>query len=145
MLHYFAYGSNMDSEQMKTRCPSSFGLLGVGVLKGWRFFINSRHVANITQSKNSKVYGLLFEINKDCLESLDRSEGYPKIYDRQELTIIFEGKKINAWVYIDSNSTRLGRPRSNCLERVVEAAENFKFPKDYIKHLKSFYIGNERG
>lgn len=142
MVHYFAYGSNMDLEQMKARCPSKYNLLGVGELKGWKFFINSRKVANITQRKNSRVYGLLFEISKNCLETLDICEGYkrhPKIYDRQKLTIQYEDKKKRAWVYIDGNSTKLGKPWPNYLEKIVKAAENSKFPKEYIKHLKSFY------
>lgn len=139
MIHYFAYGSNMDLEQMKTRCPSGYNLLGLGLLKGWKFFINSRGVANITQRENSKVYGLLFEISESCLESLDSCEGYPDTYDRQKLTILLGDKEIKAWIYIDGNFTRLGKPKLNYLERIVETAEKFEFPEDYIKHLKSFY------
>lgn len=139
MVYYFAYGSNMDLGRMKARCPSSYNLLGPGVLKGWKFFINSRGVANITQRKNSRVYGLLFEISESCLSSLDSYEGYPDTYDRQKLTILFENKKISAWTYIDGNSTKLGKPKQGYLKKIIKAAEKFKFPKDYTKYLKSFY------
>lgn len=141
MANYFAYGSNMDLEQMKTRCPRNYNLLGVGKLEGWEFFINSRGVANIIMDENSKVYGLLFEITKRCLNCLDMHEGYPKIYGRSELSIRFKGKEINAWVYIDNNFREIGKPRTNYLERIIKVAENkeFRFPGNYIKHLKSFY------
>lgn len=32
---YIAYGSNMDMEQMKFRCPDA-QLLGTGILENWR-------------------------------------------------------------------------------------------------------------
>jgi len=139
MVYYFAYGSNMDLNQMKDRCPRNHKFLDVGELEGWEFFINQRGVANIIMDENSNVYGLLFEITKRCLNCLDMHENYPELYGRSELSIKFGDKKVDTWVYIDNNFIKVGKPRTNYLERIVEAAEKFKFPKDYIKHLKSFY------
>lgn len=130
---------------MKARCPRNHRFLDVGELEGWEFFINQRGVANIIMDENSKVYGLLFEITKRCLSCLDMHEGYPDFYGRSELPIKFKDKEVNAWVYIDSNSIKVGKPRPNYLEKIVKTAEKFKFPRHYIKHLKSFCIGNERG
>lgn len=138
MINYFAYGSNMDLEQMKTRCPSGHKLLGVGVLEDWEFFVNSRGVANIIMDENSKVYGLLFKISETCVGNLDEHEGYPNIYSRLDLPIKFNDEEINAWVYIDNNFKEVGKPRTNYLDRIVKAAQKFEFPKKYIKHLKSF-------
>lgn len=137
---YFAYGSNMDLEQMKARCPRSHKFLGVGELYDWEFFINSRGVANIIMNGDSEVYGLLFKITERCLNCLDMHEGYPRIYGRLELPVKFGNEEeVNAWVYIDNNFLEVGKPRTNYLERIVEVAQKFEFPEDYIKHLKSFY------
>ncbi|KAH6892529.1 AIG2 family protein [Thelonectria olida] len=45
---YFAYGSDLSTEQMQQRCPYSTPA-GLAHLEGWRWFINSRGYANIAQ------------------------------------------------------------------------------------------------
>ena len=39
MVYYFAYGSNMDEERLKERCPDSKSV-GSGVLKGYKLVFN---------------------------------------------------------------------------------------------------------
>ena len=43
---YFAYGSNMDADQMGRRC-SAAAIIGTASLEGYRFIINSRGVATV--------------------------------------------------------------------------------------------------
>ncbi|CVL01172.1 uncharacterized protein FMAN_10348 [Fusarium mangiferae] len=45
---YFAYGSNLSTEQMRRRCPYSTPV-GLAYLKGWRWIINERGYANVVQ------------------------------------------------------------------------------------------------
>jgi len=40
---YFAYGSNMDKDQMANRCPES-NFAGTALLKDYRFIINRRGI-----------------------------------------------------------------------------------------------------
>ena len=139
-MKYFAYGSNMDSEQMKDRCPRNHKLLGVAELEGWEFFINSLGVASIAidQESESEVYGLLYEISEKCLACLDMHEGYPNAYGRDKEKIVFNNKEVEAWVYFEKRSIKTGTPRPNYLERIIQAAIKFDFHKDYVKHLESF-------
>jgi len=137
-IYYFAYGSNMNPEQMENRCPRNHKLLRKGTLEGWEFFINSRGVANIIMSENTNVYGLIFEISDRCLNCLDMHEGYPRIYQRDDLPIKFKRESLNAWVYIDKNFIQVGRPRTNYLEPIIDAAIKFNFPGAYITHLQKF-------
>jgi hypothetical protein len=76
-IDYFAFGSNMHISQMATRCPSSF-FLGRGILKGYRFQINERGVANIVQSASDYVEGFVFSMNRAEKTILDRNEGVKK-------------------------------------------------------------------
>lgn len=139
MVYYFAYGSNMDLTQMDSRCPRNYERLEEkAVLEGWEFIINERGVANIRRKENSEVYGLLFKITVRCRNCLDMHENYPKTYDRPKLTIKFRGRDKKTLVYIDKKHTQRGKPRIGYLEKIVRAAGKFKFPKDYIEHLKSF-------
>ncbi|UKZ55488.1 hypothetical protein TrVGV298_009312 [Trichoderma virens] len=45
---YFAYGSNLSTEQMRQRCPYSTAV-GLGKITGWRWIINARGYANIVR------------------------------------------------------------------------------------------------
>ncbi|KAF4985149.1 hypothetical protein FDECE_16782 [Fusarium decemcellulare] len=58
---YFAYGSNLSTEQMLQRCPHSTPV-GLAYLEGWKWIINGRGYANVVQ--------LPFEEN-DTRESAD--------------------------------------------------------------------------
>ena len=71
---YFAYGSNLHLAQMSRRCPRS-AFLGRAILRGYRWQINERGVANIVKSKNSSVQGLVYCLGDGDEESLDGSEG----------------------------------------------------------------------
>ncbi|KAF4336719.1 hypothetical protein FBEOM_9419 [Fusarium beomiforme] len=107
---YFAYGSNLSTEQMRRRCPYSTPI-GLAYLKGWKWIINGRGYANIVQlpvdsddnvtpeaeenrqlSTKGKekekekheegVYGLLYLIPSDDEEKLDGYEGVPWAYQK---------------------------------------------------------------
>jgi hypothetical protein len=92
MNYYFAYGSNMDLEQMRRRCPDS-KLAGVAVLEDHqigftRFSVNRNSaVADVLVSPGRQVWGILYEVSTADLEKLDIAEGVPTAYRRSELTV----------------------------------------------------------
>lgn len=92
MLKYFAYGSNLNLEQMKYRCPDAI-LIGPGILKNW--VLKFRGPLDIEQSPGDYVEGALFSISESDLKALDRYEGYPRLYTRFKVRI---GRQ-TAWVY----------------------------------------------
>ena len=58
-MKYFAYGSNLNIEQMKSRCPDSVGV-STAVLSGWRLV--ERTYADIEPAAGECVNGALYEI-----------------------------------------------------------------------------------
>lgn len=77
---YFAYGSNMNHEHMKHRCPKAKYLRKM-TLPDYELVFRS--VADVQEAPGKKVEGALFEITKDCERSLDRYEGYPHLYTKK--------------------------------------------------------------
>lgn len=89
---YFAYGSNLSTDQMLDRCPSSTPV-GLGYLAGWRWIINERGYANIVRLDEERedvqggeegtwekktgegVYGLLYLLPPTDEAALDGYEG----------------------------------------------------------------------
>jgi len=82
---YFAYGSNMNHEHMKFRCPKS-KYVSTYTLPGYELVF--RGVADVQKAEDKQVTGALFEITDDCERALDVYEGYPNLYTK---------KYVNRW------------------------------------------------
>ena len=130
MRRYFAYGSNIDTEQMKKRCPQLVKI-GKANLSGFEFYINRRGVASIRQQEGKMVWGIIYDISGEDEISLDKYEGYPNVYKKEDL------RELNAFCYIDP-ITEIGSPRDGYLEKIIEAAQVNNFPKGYIIELQSW-------
>jgi cation transport regulator ChaC len=80
-LIYFAYGSNISSEQMQSRCPNA-QRIGVAYLYGWRrsFCVRAPHlgglVAGIEKSDDASscVVGVAYEMTPSDRDRLDAIE-----------------------------------------------------------------------
>ena len=94
----FAYGSNINEEQMRRRCPHS-SLQGKATLPGYQFFINKRGVASIRRKPGKQVWGLIYTLTQNDEDSLDSHEGVPKYYTKKDLP------ELNAFCYIGTSTT----------------------------------------
>lgn len=97
-MKYFAYGSNMNSKQMRERCPRSKAEISA-ILKNYR--LTEREKADIDPELGSVVYGEMYEISEGDLVNLDIKEGYPTWYTKKEVEIETpEGETYKAFTYI---------------------------------------------
>lgn len=128
-MFYFSYGSNMDKNQMLER-KCIFHKSYRAILKDYKLVFNKKSekipqitFANIEASKGDIVEGVLYEI--DDIKYLDKYEGYPTHYDRIEIELESNDKKIKAWVYIaqDEWITNLGKPSKEYMYHLLEGRE----------------------
>jgi len=137
---YFGYGSNLWVDQMARRCPRS-KFIGLGTLRGWKWFINTRGYANVIRSPEDVVYGLVYEISPSDEASLDGFEGVPWSYTKEtigiELRLAGNGKKsfIQGLVYIDERRVQEGEPREEYVHRI-----NMGINDSAARGLPSWYI-----
>ena len=101
---YFAYGSNINLNQMAVRCPDA-QVVEPAVLEGYELLFrgngSSFGVATIAPKEGSQVQGLLWKITPYCEMSLDIYEGYPRLYEKQSITLHTKsGKQVQAMVYV---------------------------------------------
>lgn len=97
---YFAYGSNLDLEQMSQRCPDA-ETVGPVRLENYELRFRGNGFATVTPKKGSVVYGLVWKITPNCEQSLDRYEGYPRHYTKETVTVKdAAGAEIPVMVYI---------------------------------------------
>jgi hypothetical protein len=138
---YFAYGSNMDFKRLKDR-GISFEFMGLGILKNYELQFNKIAknktgigYANVVYKQGSKVEGLLYSIHN--IQTLDRYEGFPEHYLKENLSICFLNKRIDATVYLAAPD-KIGpnlMPEKAYLNRLLEAKEYLS--KEYFDFLES--------
>jgi gamma-glutamylcyclotransferase (GGCT)/AIG2-like uncharacterized protein YtfP len=131
-MYYFAFGSNMDIQRMKSR-QASFTKIQRGILKDWKLVfnkINSRlkdaGFANIVPENNSFVEGAIYEVNETTLDVLDRYEGSPREYHKKIIPVeTSNNKSLNCIVYIANHSKTNNslKPEKNYLEHLLKGKE----------------------
>ncbi len=97
---YFAYGSNINLDQMAYRCPDA-QVMGPVTLKDYELLFRRGGFATIAPKEGAAVPGLLWSITPVCERSLDRYEGYPRFYDKRMVTVRDgEGRSLSVMAYI---------------------------------------------
>jgi gamma-glutamylcyclotransferase (GGCT)/AIG2-like uncharacterized protein YtfP len=102
----FAYGSNLDDNQMRSRCASAriearavlpnHALAFGGFSQRW-----GGAVASVLPEPGARVQGLLYRITAPELSTLDRYEGHPFAYERLVKLVTDErGRRRRAQVYV---------------------------------------------
>ena len=125
---------------MARRCPEN-KFVGLGTLRGWKWFINDRGYANVIRSPQDLVYGLVYEISPSDEAKLDRHEEVPQIYTKEMLGIdlqsIASGGKylVQSLVYVDGRRVEEGEPRKEYIHRInmgINDAAGRGLPRWYI-------------
>ena len=119
---YFAYGMNTNRLGMAERCPQARAL-GAATLPGWRFRFAGP--ADIVPDSAHQVHGVLWDISKHCLNSLDVLEGYPYYYDRRWVTVFYNGSSAPAMTYFMQPGSQDRPPSVGYLDCVTEGYRNF--------------------
>jgi gamma-glutamylcyclotransferase (GGCT)/AIG2-like uncharacterized protein YtfP len=122
---YFAFGSNLNIEQMSKRCPGARPV-SAGVLPRHRIAFCGRSrgwgggVANVFRDTGSSTPGLLYSIDRRDLKRLDGYEGHPFVYERERVTIDTpNGGQELAWTY-RMKSTYQSSPANDYFSKIYE-------------------------
>jgi gamma-glutamylcyclotransferase (GGCT)/AIG2-like uncharacterized protein YtfP len=107
--------------------------IGKATLNG--FHLAFRYHANI--EPDGCVSGVLWEIDKDTLKSLDEQESYPGYYDRTVVTVMYGGEKYNAITYMmkdaEMHKSFNHSPSQEYLMYIVQGYTEFGIPMGQIK------------
>ena len=144
---YFAYGANINLEQMRAKCAKP-RVLGIARLKGHKleFYGHSAvwdgAVETVVPDEKSEVWGILYQLSASDWERLDNCEDaridgtgeyfhYPLEVMDNEQTI----KEANIY-----KKARLGQaecPSAEYLAIIIQGAKEQGLPESYIVALKN--------
>ena len=142
--YYFAYGSNLNFQQMKKRCPGS-RLISRAEKNNHKLcfpIISSKRgnsgVASIKRSEGNTVEGFVYQITSEDLEKLDKYEALGKRYLRKKIFVTKPGKiKRLVWTYIAiSDHMKNYPPSGEYLDLILTGAKYHKLSKNYINRIK---------
>ena len=147
-MYYFAYGSNMNWEQMQRRCPSA-RFVCVASLADYSFAI-ARHsrlrncgTANIFPDPGSTVWGILYHVSEADLEILD---GFEDGYVRENVSVV-QNKAgepaIETLVYIAQREDNAPLPNPEYKRLMVQGARYWKLPLSYVAMLERLEVARE--
>ncbi len=147
---YFAYGSNMDNEQVKRRCGSaSFvcrATLRDHVLDFPRWSDGRQcGVADVTAGPGHSVWGVVYDIEDREIPDLDKCEGYfgkndPRnSYDQREATVFRDGVLGQPQDITLYRAVRQGpvKPSTDYLGHIIKGARLWSLPAEYILELEA--------
>lgn len=133
MKYYIAYGSNLNMEQMLHRCPGA-AVIGKTWLEGYRLTFRGIHsgagVANIEPRVGSRVPVGIWRITKRDELALDRYEGFPWLYYKQEFSLVVDGNRLTAMAYIMTPGRPWASPNVMYLRTIRKGYLDFDFTTD---------------
>jgi hypothetical protein len=149
---YFAYGSNLNPEQMRARAPEHV-VIGMAALREHHlvFPLYSNNwgggVSSIQLHHGETVWGMLYEVSDSDLASLDEAEGFRgpndehNIFDRVHVTVELvrpdDGsfpRRVRADLY-QARPSNPSPPSRRYLDAILTGARHHRLPEEYIAKL----------
>jgi gamma-glutamylcyclotransferase (GGCT)/AIG2-like uncharacterized protein YtfP len=147
-VRYFAYGSNMDWQQMQRRCPSA-RFVCVARLANYQFAIGRhsrlRHcgTATITAQYGSEVWGIVYDVSDEDLLALD---GFEDGYRRELLSVtaLNDGDApLQVLVYIAEKEANVPLPNPRYKQHMLVGARHWRLPPSYLAILEGIEVSPE--
>lgn len=138
--YYIAYGSNLNIQQMRMRCPRA-RIVGTSVIKNYQLLFKGSKTGSyltIEQKTGAEVPVAVWKVAESDERKLDRYEEYPNFYYKTEMALdikdIRNGKirKRNAFVYIMHEDRKLGIPSGFYVRTCLEGYKSFGFDEKYL-------------
>lgn len=141
MSKYIAYGSNLNMAQMAVRCPGA-KVIGSGYLNNWELIYRGSKTgsyATIRRKKGSIVPIGLWEVSEKNEKALDRYEGYPTFYTKENVYVTMQdGSKRKGMVYIMRRNAKPGRPSDYYVSVCRKGYRDFYLDEAYLNQSLEF-------
>jgi gamma-glutamylcyclotransferase (GGCT)/AIG2-like uncharacterized protein YtfP len=149
---YFAYGSNLDPDLMRERCPGH-SVIGRAFLPEYRLCFPRRSplrgcgTAGIEPCAGEAVWGALYRLSQADLPALHNVEGYQPGRARSENRYDFVQCRIErsepsassaaAYVYVAIGDDSGALPSASYMAHILRGAAQHGLPEAYIARLRA--------
>ena len=106
-IYYFAYGTNLNKKIFLKKFKNA-KLLKKYTLKNYKVVFRTKYIIpDLQRAINSKVQGLIYKIDKNIENKLDKYEEYPRLYIKK----YFKYKRKKIMFYYMKKKTLSLKPR----------------------------------
>jgi gamma-glutamylcyclotransferase (GGCT)/AIG2-like uncharacterized protein YtfP len=131
--YYFAYGANLNLQGMESRCPG-YKKVAPAILHNYRLVF--RGVADVVPATGDAVMGAVYALNEKHFLSLDRFEGFPRLYLRKVVEVeTLEGQRIKAVIYIMNKKIKPLAPSEFYLDTILTGLRQWNLPEAYQREI----------
>lgn len=133
-MKYLAYGSNMNIEDMKKRCPDA-ELVTTGQIDEWRLLFKGEHgYATIDPDYHYSVPVVVWNIGERDVKALDLYEKDSVIYRKGTLTAVTKKGKITGMVYIMMTPDKPDKkPSDEYIDTLKQAYKEHDLPMERLE------------
>ena len=137
---YVAYGSNLNVEQMRWRCPTA-SVIGTSEIEGYELLFKGSQTGSyltIEERTGCKVPVAIWEVQPCDEANLDIYEGFPNFYYKKDMVLPIRGvqtgkvRKRKCFVYIMHEDRKLGLPTDRYVDTCLEGYKAFNFKAGYL-------------
>jgi len=116
--YYLAYGSNLNVQQMRYRCPSA-RVIGTGMLEGYRLMFKgslSGSYLTVEPFSGGSVPVVAWEVSAADEAALDHYEGFPRFYYKRDMKQVIKSirngkaKALDVFLYVMQDDRKYGVP-----------------------------------
>lgn len=128
---YVAYGSNLNKQQMRYRCPNAVPY-ATGILADYELLFKGSKTgsyATVEPCMGASVPVAVWSINESDERSLDRYEGFPTFYYKKDVIVRTTKGNVKAMVYIMHEERPLGIPSEHYVDVCLEGYDDFDLNK----------------
>lgn len=129
MKYYFAYGSNLNLEQMKTRCKNAIKV-GKGILPDYE--LEFRVYLTFSKCQGKSIPVGIYKVDESDEKRLDRYEGYPALYRKENVKVIFGDSLIEGFIYVMNNIRDIETPNLKYFNTCKEGYRAFGFDETLL-------------
>lgn len=126
---YIAYGSNINLEQMAYRCPYS-KVVGTSEIKN--FELEFRGVATIVPKENASVPVLIWELDERDLPTLNKYEGWPRLYRQENMEFELDGRTFEGIAYL-MNRGEISPPSQQYYNTILQGYRENGLDESYLQ------------
>ena len=142
---YFAYGSNLNRGQMERRCPRS-KVYCKGVLEEYTLIFRRGAtdvrpgVADVVPCVGGKVFGGLYTLTPQDIDSLDCREGVTHVYQRGPCEVKVREEIVPAFFYYMNPEFLVKKPCRSYYEKIVDGYEKWGIELRYLEDALSLTL-----
>jgi len=140
-MHYFAYGTLLDIDEMTGLCPSAKPV-GLMTVKGYELGFatcagTAKGGCTLIESPDAILYGVQYELSKEDMDSLDKASGIPDgLWAHKPVAAVSaDGTEVQTVTYEIPGQPKAFAPSDDYVKPIKAGLRSLDLPEAYVAKM----------